>query len=160
MGSNKESGDRGEQEVVDLVPCPNCQKKLMLLPKNYPLVDVQCTGCLFRAQVKTNATKPKPVILGAGWDIMEKVMKSGFIVPPLIANFKWVEKGIEKQEIRFFPFIPKENLRKYTLSVTARRANYKMFNYVGLDKLPCFTLYGGVRTIEVAGLVDSMLSKR
>jgi len=91
--SNKKWGDKGEQEVVDLVQCPNCGKDLMLLPPNYPLYDVQCTGCSFRAQVKTNRTKPKPIIFGAGWQIMEKVLKSGFMVPPLIANFRWQEQG-------------------------------------------------------------------
>ena len=93
MSKNKESGDRGEIEVVNLIPCPNCKKKLMILPKNYPLFDVQCVGCNFRAQVKTNQSKPKKEIFGAGWDIMEKVLKSGFIIPSLITNFKWYEKG-------------------------------------------------------------------
>lgn len=141
MASNRESGDKGEQEIVDLIPCPNCQKKLMLLPPNFPLYDVQCTGCSFRAQVKTNQSKPKAVIFGAGWEIMDKVLKSGFITPSIFANFKWTEKGIEKQEVRFYPFVPKKNLRKYQLSETARRANYKMFNYVGLDTLPYFLMY-------------------
>jgi DNA-directed RNA polymerase subunit RPC12/RpoP len=141
MSKNKQNGDMGEQDVVDLVPCPNCGKKLMLLPKNYPLYDVQCTGCLFRAQVKTNSTKPKPVIFGAGWDIIEKVMKSGYMVPPLITNFKWVEKGNICQEIRFYPFVPKINLKMHKLSPNARRANYKMFNYIGIDEIPFFTLY-------------------
>jgi hypothetical protein len=135
--SNKSAGDIGEQEVVNLVPCPNCNKKLMLLPPNYPLYDVQCTGCNFRAQVKTNFSKPKKVIFGAGWEVMDKVIKSGFLIPSLIVNFKW-EGG---QEIHFYPFIPKKNLLKRTLSPAARRANYKMFNYVGIDKLPYFILY-------------------
>lgn len=141
MAGNKKSGDDGEQEIVNLVPCPNCSKRLMLLPPNYPLYDVQCSGCSFRAQVKTNKSKPKAVVFGAGWDIMEKVLKSGFITPPLFLNFKWEEKGVECQEIRFYPFVPKSNLRKYQLSETARRANYKMFNYVGMDKLPYFEMY-------------------
>lgn len=141
MTGNKVAGDQGEQEVVDLVPCPNCGKKLMLLPTNYPLVDVQCTGCLFRAQVKTNNSKPKAEIFGAGWEIQDKVLKSGYQMAPLIANFKWTEKGIGKQSILFYPFIPKKNLKKRQLSDTARRANYKMFNYIGLDKLPKFILY-------------------
>lgn len=141
MAGNKIAGDKGEQEVVDLVPCPNCGKKLMLLPTNYPLCDVQCTGCNFRAQIKTNNSKPKAEIFGAGWDITEKVLKSGYLMPPLITNYKWTEKGVEKQEIRLYPFIPKGNLKKRTLSDTARRANYKMFNYVGLDMLPYFVLY-------------------
>lgn len=135
--NKKLSGDQGELDVVNLVPCPNCGKKLMVLPPNYPLYDVQCTGCSFRAQVKTNLSKPKKEIFGAGWEIMDKVLKSGFQVPSLIANFKW----IGGHEIRFYPFIPKINLRKRTLSETARRANYKMFNYVGIDKLPYFVLY-------------------
>ncbi len=141
MSKNKENGDVGEQDVVDLVPCPNCGKGLMLLPKNYPLYDVQCTGCLFRAQVKTNGSKPKPVIFGAGWDIIEKVMKSGYMVPPLITNFKWKDKEGDHQEIRFYPFVPKVNLKMHKLSETARRANYKMFNYIGIDEIPFFTLY-------------------
>lgn len=141
MMKNKQSGDQGEKEIVNLCPCPNCGKKLMALPKNYPLYDTQCEGCNFRAQVKTSQSKPRAVIFGAGWDIMEKVLKSGFITPPIFVNFKWTENKKQKQEIRFYPFVPKINLKKYQLSSTARRANYKMFNYVGLDKLPYFVVY-------------------
>lgn len=141
MAGNKIAGDFGEQEVVDKVPCPNCGKKLMLLPPSYPLYDIQCTGCMFRVQVKTNLSKPKAVIFGAGWDIMDKVLKSGYLVPALITNFKWEDKTEFHQEIRFYPFIPKKNLYKYQLSETARRANYWMFRYIGLDSLPYFVLH-------------------
>jgi len=72
---------------------------------------------------------------------MEKVLKSGFITPPLIANFKWRDKSGFHQEIRFYPFVPKKNLKKYKLPEHARRANYWMFNYVGLDNLPFFVVY-------------------
>jgi hypothetical protein len=113
----------------------------MTLPKNYPLFDVQCTGCSFRAQVKTNNSKPKDVIFGAGWEIMDKVLKSGYTVPPLLVNFKWVEKGIERQKIIMYPFVPRTNLEKRQLGSSARRANYKMFNYRGLLSLPHFVLY-------------------
>lgn len=141
MSKSKDSGDLGEKEVVNLVPCPNCKKKLMILPKNYPLFDVQCEGCSFRAQVKTNQSKPKKEIFGAGWEIIEKVLKSGYMVPPLITNFKWKEKELDHQEIRFYPFVPKKNLKMHKLSPQARRANYKMFNYVAIDELPYFVLY-------------------
>jgi DNA-directed RNA polymerase subunit RPC12/RpoP len=141
MSNNKIAGDFGEQEVVDLVPCPNCKKSLMILPKNYPLYDLQCTGCSFRVQVKTNNSKPKSEIFGAGWDIVDKVLKSGFMMPPLVANFKWKDKDISHQKIIFYPFIPRINIKKRQLSSSARRANYKMFNYIGLDKLPHFILY-------------------
>lgn len=137
MSKSQEIGDAGEREVASKVLCPNCKRKLMLLPKGYPLVDIQCTGCYFRAQVKTTPTPPRDTINGAGWDIMEKNVKAGHPIPPLIVNFRW--KG--GQEIRFYPFIPKINIKRRVLSATARRANYKMFNYVGMSDLPYFTLY-------------------
>ena len=141
MAGNKISGDAGELEIVDLVPCPNCNKKLMILPPSYPLFDVQCTGCSFRAQIKTNHSKPKAEIFGAGWEIMDKVLKSGYMVPALFANYKWIENNVQKHEARFYPFIPRKNLKKRVLSETARRANYAMFNYTALDSVPYFVVY-------------------
>ena len=141
MANNRQRGSIGEKEIVEMVACPNCKKALMLLPTNYPLYDIQCTGCSFRAQIKTIGSKPKKLFFGAGWDIMEKVLKSGYMIPPLFVNFKWTEKNKKRQEVRFYPFIPKINLKKYQLSPTARRANYRMFLYNEMDKLPFFTLY-------------------
>jgi hypothetical protein len=143
MAENKLHGDIGESEIVGGVSCPNCGRKLMSLPGNYPLFDVQCTGCVFRAQVKTNHCKPKDVIFGAGWDIMSKVLKSGFMPPPLIVNFKWTEDLIEKQEILFFPFVPKSHLRPYQLSDTAVSKGSRRFNYADLRSLPHFRFLGG-----------------
>lgn len=139
--NNKSQGHLGEQDVIKLIPCPNCGKKLMQLPINYPLYDLQCTGCSFRAQVKTNNSKPKKEVFGAGWEIMDKVTKSGYLIPPLIVYYKWVENGRSHRKIIFFPFVPKVNLKRRTLSSKARRANYMMFNYVKLDVLPHFVLF-------------------
>lgn len=143
MPGNAIAGDIGEQDVIAKIVCPNCSRALMLLPKSYPLFDVQCVGCLFRAQIKTNNSKPKPEILGAGWEIISKSLKAGYLAPPLIANFVWTDRTTSQchQEIHFYPFIPKRNLRVRVLSVNARRAGYKMFNYTGIDQLPHFVLY-------------------
>ncbi len=140
MSGNKIVGDKGEQEVVELVSCPNCASKLMLLPTSFPMYDVQCTRCLFRAQVKTASKKPGSMVRGAGWDIYEKVLKAGNLAPPLIVNYHWTDAHGDHHEIRFYPFIAKENVQKYTLAPTAHRANYRMFNYVKLDKLPYISL--------------------
>ncbi len=137
MANNKVSGDLGEKEVVELIRCPNCNKKLMLLPRNFPMYDIQCTGCTFRAQVKTNNSKPRNIILGAGYDIYEKVLKAGHLSPSLIVLFRWKSKQGLCREIRFFPFVAKGNIRKYRLS----NRNYKMFLYVKLDKIPFMTLH-------------------
>lgn len=139
--STKQNGDLGELEVIQHVPCPNCGKSLMLLPPSFPMIDVQCTGCIFRAQIKTSNSKPKSVVYGSTWVITEKVLKAGYIMPPLFVNFKWLDKGVSCQEIRFYPFIPKKNLRPRILSETARRAGLKMFDYIGLDVLPYSIVY-------------------
>ena len=129
--------DQWEDFIKDNVLCPNCGKKLILLPKNYPLYDIQCSACNFRAQIKTSTLNSENIVHGAGWDIMEKVLKVGLQVPPLILNL--INKNGHK--VLFFPFIPKKHLKKYQLSNTARRANYKMFNYVNLSKLPYIVLF-------------------
>jgi ssDNA-binding Zn-finger/Zn-ribbon topoisomerase 1 len=138
--NNKIIGDKGAIEVIRLVNCPNCGKKLMVLPNSFPLFDLQCTACQFRAQVKSNNTRPKDVVRGAGWDIVAKVIKSGYLVPPLILNFKWKVKNVEKQEIRFYPFIKKENLIKYTADIKSIGRRYKMFNY-NLKSLKFYLLF-------------------
>lgn len=139
--SHKQLGEIGEQEVCKLVPCPNCLKKLILLPPGFPMYDVQCSRCLFRAQVKTVNSKPRGTIFGAGWDIYEKVLKAGYLSPSLFINFRWeTDRGFYR-EIRFYPFIAKGNIQKYQLSASARRANYKMFKYVKLDRIPYMVLH-------------------
>lgn len=135
--NNQTKGKMGELEIIERVKCPNCQRKLMTLPTNYPLVDVQCTACHFRAQVKTFTSKPKDTNLGSGWEIMNKALKAGYMVPPTFLNFRWGNH----QEIRFYPFVPKTNLKNYQLSPKAKRANYKMFSYIGMNKLPHFVVY-------------------
>ncbi len=139
--SNKQFGDAGEKEVVKLIKCPNCGKKLSLLPPDYPLSDVQCSGCSFRAQIKTNRKRPQKEIFGAGSDIIHHVLKAGFQIPPLIANFKWGDKTGRHQEILFYPFVPKANLKHRMVKFKSNRKDYRMFNYVGLDQLPHFVLY-------------------
>lgn len=139
--STKENGDAGEIEVISLVPCPNCGKRLTLLPPGYPMCDVQCVGCNFRAQIKTSNGRPKSVVFGSTWNITAMVLKAGYVMPPLFVNFKWSALGIARQEIRFYPFVPRANLRQRTLSPTAKRAGLKMFDYIGLDTLPHFVVY-------------------
>ena len=125
---------------MELCRCPNYQRPLMVLPPNYPLFDVQCTACAFRAQVKTVRSRPVARIRGAGWQVMSKVLKSGFLVPPLVVNWTWRARKRTYHEIRFYPFIPRQNLHSYALSATARQPNYEMFDYTGLRDLPNFVL--------------------
>lgn len=138
--SSKETGDRGELFVEAHVPCPNCGKRLQRLPPNYPLFDVQCMSCLFRAQVKAATSKPTATIRGAGYNIMEAVLKTGGTVPPLINVSWWKASGAEHSAVRFFPFIPRTHLKSRPLKA---RPGYRMFNYVRMSEIPHFTLKGG-----------------
>ena len=65
----KKIGDAGELEVIEKVKCPNCNRSLILLPPSYPLYDVQCTACNFKAQIKTASTKSCDCI-GVGWGVI------------------------------------------------------------------------------------------
>lgn len=139
--TKKMTGDKGELDVIKLVKCPSCKKELMLLPNSFPLFDVQCTACSFRAQVKTNNTSPKKEIFGATWAVIDHVLKSGFPVPPLFANFKWTERGEKHQRILFYPFIPRAHLKKRFTTIKKSGRSLWMFNYINLDQLPVFVLY-------------------
>jgi hypothetical protein len=111
----------------------------MALPPGFPLFDVQCRRCLFRAQVKTCNSKPVSRIRGAGWDVLNMVFKSGHAVPPLMVNFTWKRGKRRLQEVRFFPFIPKSTLEVYRLN--AKQNFHRRFNYTSLGKIPHFVLY-------------------
>jgi hypothetical protein len=144
LASHKRTGDAGEAFVVANVGCPNCGKDLQRLPESYPLYDVQCSACLFRAQVKSPTSKPKPGtrIRGAGWSILSAALKAGGTVPPMIANYHWEEQGKLHREVRFYPFIERANIKRRPLSRNPDhpRAAYQMFDYVGVSALPHFVL--------------------
>ena len=107
----KDNGEIGEKDVCELVKCPNCNKKLIQLPRNYPLFDVQCESCYFRAQIKTSSKKPVDTIPGSSYNIMLIARKIGLILPPLIVNYKWKdEKKKQRHEIRFYPFVSIRNM--------------------------------------------------
>jgi hypothetical protein len=139
MAKSHDSGQKGESEIVRDVGCPNCGARLMKLPSSFSLFDVQCVRCLFRAQVKTARCKPKGEIFGAGWSILEKNLKAGHMIPPLIVNFQWKDRAHRiRRMVYFFPFLTSDNIRRRQRSKRGKRPGYKEFNYVGLfdDNVP------------------------
>src|SRR5436189_501349 len=126
------NGDQGEAEVIKLVPCPNCESRLMKLPPSFPIYDVQCRRCLFRAQVKSAKCPPKGEVFGGGLDIMAHVKRAGALAPILITNFSWRIRGRIQQAIYLFPFIGAHNMRPRVRSQKGLRPGYREFNYVGL----------------------------
>jgi hypothetical protein len=123
MTTRQDSGDEGQKIVCELIRCPNCDAKLIQLPKNFPIYDVQCSGCLFRAQVKSSYNFNGKKITGSGWNVMNHAMKSGMVIPPVILN--------TKTEIRFYPYIPKVCVvkRKKPATFKSGRNPHWMFDY-------------------------------
>lgn len=130
--SRLESGQTGERDVVRLVRCPNCDSKLMRLPPQFPIYDIQCTRCLFRAQVKSVAGKPRDELFGGGYAIRERYKRTGGLPAPLIANFHWKERGVMRREVYFFPFLTDANIRRRRRSAESAHPGYREFNYFGL----------------------------
>jgi len=128
--TNKAKGDLGEAEVARLVKCPSCSKKLVIKTTSYPLIDADCTGCRFEAQIKSFNCKPTSKFRGSGWNIMNHALRSGQLIPSLIVNFKWKDKSDKKkQEIRFYPFLSKENLLPRIANVKSHNRKHAMFDY-------------------------------
>ena len=133
---NKINGENGEDYVIQKIKCPNCNSALIKLPENNPLFDIQCCRCVFRAQIKSSNLPPSKNVRGAGYDIIDKINKGGFLIPMLIVYYKW--NGNHK--ILFYPFIKKENIKRNSHPLK-NRPNYYMFNYIRLDKLNPIELF-------------------
>jgi hypothetical protein len=157
----KETGDAGETFVAENVPCPNCGKQLLLLPASYPLFDIQCGSCLFRCQVKTTRTKLHTQIRGAGQRIMETAQRLGSPIPPIISVSNWGNDDNSPPMVRFFPFIPRTHLKEHRPFKNSDpddprypRRNYRMFNYVRMDKLPSFVLDPGGKWVPAGSILE------
>jgi len=98
--------------------------------------------------VKTaRCAPPKDQIFGAGWDVLEKTLKTGQLIPPLLLNFQWTEgaTGKDRHEVYFYPFLTKDNVRRRQRSLKGQRPGYKEFNYVGLFNVPRMKLFPPTR---------------
>jgi len=137
---HRSAGDVGEAYVVRRIRCPHCNKRLIRLPAGFPLFDVHCEGCVFRAQVKTNNAKPRNEIFGAGYDVLQHFQKSGQLIPPLIVVFRWREGSAARERVVFYPFLTTRNLRKRVRGASGSRPGYREFNYVDLETAPSIDL--------------------
>ena len=131
MSLKKANGNLAEKFVCKSIPCPSCKKHLIPLPTGFPLYDVQCSGCHFRAQVKHSQSKPAKSVTGGGWDILWKNLKSGHLVPPLFVYHSLKPKPL----VRFYPFLTSENVSR-SKKPLPRRPDYYMCRFTGLDDLP------------------------
>jgi hypothetical protein len=75
--------------------------------------------------------------------VLEKTLKTGQLIPPLLLNFQWTDGATSelRHEVYFFPFLTKDNVRRRQRSASGQRPGYKEFNYVGLLNVPQMRLF-------------------
>lgn len=146
--TNQQRGDAGERDVIRKVRCPNCGSKLQQLPPSFPIFDVQCTRCVFRAQVKSSNSAPRDEVFGSGHSVLSHYLKAGQIMPPLIVNFRGDKNGRTRQSIMLFPFLTHRNIRRRVRGKRSVREGYKEFNFVGLkhESTPKVVLFPTAQT--------------
>jgi hypothetical protein len=109
-------GEAAEQFVVENVRCPSCGSTLRQLPPGYPLFDLQCSRCLFRAQVKRVQEKPRSRLRGGSWSVVSTYLRTGQLLPPMFVCFDWPRKQAEPGSVYLFPLVPAKNVIKRVLS--------------------------------------------
>lgn len=109
-------GEEAESFVVEHVRCPSCGSALRQLPPGYPLFDVQCSACLFRAQVKRVQEKPRSRLRGGSWSVVSTYLRTGQLLPPMFVCFDWPRSKPEPGAVFFFPLVPAKNVVKRVLT--------------------------------------------
>lgn len=126
-------GERGENLVAKLCPCPRCKRSntLCRLPANFKCADVICDFCGYLAQVKAVSVKDPDVlpkrILGAAWGVQKERMDAGIYFPLFVVLFGAGRPSIFYLSADLQPpgmFVPRA-----PLSSAARRAGWQGFVY-------------------------------
>lgn len=131
----QELGELGERLVVQNCPCPKCKQRRTLkrLTTNFKCADVICDFCGYLAQVKASTSKdgktPPKRLLGAAWGPQRQRMDAGIYFPLFLVlvtpkqdlfSIHYWSADLQDESM----FLPRE-----PLSVNARRAGWRGFNY-------------------------------
>lgn len=150
-------GEEAERFVVEHVRCPSCASPLRRLPPGYPLFDLQCYRCLFRAQVKRVQEKPRSRLRGGSWNVVSTYLRTGQLLPPMFVCFDWPRSQPEPGCVYFFPLVPAKNVVKRVLSNQHRTdAGRAMAEYRDMLSLPHEVVGGAPRVLPSHGLVDEV----
>jgi hypothetical protein len=141
MAANARLGRQAEDFVVEHLSCPSCASLLRPLPPGYPLYDVECVRCVFRAQVKRVRAQPRDRIRGGSWTILSHHLKTGHLLPPMFVCFGWPASEDRPSTVWFFPLVPAVNVRPRKLSENHKTAAGRlMTEYERMRELPHMVL--------------------
>jgi hypothetical protein len=134
--SRSAQGAQAERFVVQYLSCQSCGSSLRELPVGYPLFDVECVRCLFRAQVKRVKAGPRDRLRGGSFDLVSHHLKTGHLLPPLFVCFGWETGAATPGEVWFFPLVPAKNVKARILSERHSTPGRRMAEFVGMRALP------------------------
>ena len=136
------SGEEGELWVRQHVRCPNCAKGWFeRYPSGYPLYDVYCLRCQFRAQVRKHylpASRSRHV--GASWEKIGASLTVGEPLPPIIYCHGWPSGAADPEEVFLYPFVPYSVVKARAIK-TGPQTGRNMTDYVGLRDVPRMLLW-------------------
>jgi hypothetical protein len=136
MTSRSAEGTEAERFIIDQLSCPSCGSSLRQLPTGYPLYDLECVRCLFRAQVKRVKAGPRDRLRGGSYDLVSHHLKTGHLLPPLFVCFGWATGAVNPSEVWLFPLVPAKNVKLRVLSEKHSTPGRRMAEYVEMRKLP------------------------
>lgn len=137
LDSSARLGEEAERFIAERVPCPSCGGALHELARGYPLFDVQCSRCLFRAQVKRVQESPRNRLRGGSWSVVNTYLRTGQLLPPMFVRFDWPRTEREPGTVYFFPLVPAKNVSKRVLSASHKTdAGRAMVEYRDMLSLP------------------------
>ncbi len=130
--------------ILTLVPCPNCNGKLVPRPLPDEIRNICCEICNFSCRFETAYNNPNQFILSLPTDELERTMSEKITLPPLIIHFKWKEDSIQYDRVLFYPFIAyrflkEEGLDPITFEPESKKARNTVFtNMFQLPFIPLF----------------------
>lgn len=139
--SRRDLGLEAEVFVVRRIMCPNCTGSLERLDGDYPLLDVRCTRCLLRAQVKRVKAKPRKLIRGASWGPVDVYLRTGLLLPPMFVCFDWPEGQRQPGVVHFYPLVPKQCVKRRRLSQNHKTDAGRLMAEYDLGSLPPLVVF-------------------
>lgn len=140
--------------ILNFLPCPNCNSKLIPKPVKGEWKNVFCDSCDFTCRFVTALNDPNESRLDILPSDLENLLLDKVALPPLIVHYKWQEGNIKWEKVYFFPFIAYRFLKEeqdHPISLLPDKTKSIYFN---MFELPNILLYEQPSDEEMAEIAS------
>lgn len=140
--------------ILNFLPCPNCNSKLVPKPVKGEWKNVFCDSCDFACRFVTALNDPNESLLDILPSDLENLLLEKVTLSPLIVHYKWQEENIKWEKVYFFPFVAYRFLmeeQKHPISLLPDKTNSIYFN---MFELPNILLYEQPSIEEMADIAS------